>query len=118
MFHDTIKKAQADGRLTGACGQSKTPCWDCLRRAGLTPPYELRDKYPQLYPRTIMNGIRTWTQKAKKKGDPDVQVREAERGDPRGRPMPAGRIKQEKLNEQEAADKRHLRSAIANREVI
>ena len=118
MFRDTIKKAQAAGRLTGVCGGSERPCFDCLRRAGLTPPYELRDKYPRKYPHQIMNGIRTWTEKAKKKGDPDVQVREAERGDPLGRPMAAARAAREKFSEQGDADRRHLRSAIANREVI
>lgn len=126
MFHDRVRKAQEEGRLKGDCGKRRRPCYDCLRAAGLTPPYELRSNYPRLTHRgqpVVMDGVRTFTVKAKKKDEPDRQVKEAERGDPMGRPMPRHKPKAEKKGTKDeqkmaAAEGRHLRDAIANREAI
>lgn len=120
MFHDHVRHAQKTGKLKGDCGQRRRPCWDCLRAAGLTPPYEVRDNYPRLAHRgqpVVMDGIRMFTS-TDKKGN-DMQVPEAERGDYMGQPRPRHRPKSDKADTKiKTAERAHLRAAIANREAI
>lgn len=99
MFRDKVAAAQKAGRL-GNC-----TCWDCLRAIGMTPPYMVRDKYPRQYPHTIFN---------------DRDEEQYDHGDPMGQPRGNRRKakKEEQVTQAEAAERRALRAAVRNREVI
>jgi hypothetical protein len=105
MFNDKVREAQRAGRL-GHC-----TCWDCLRAAGMTPPYMVRDKYPRLYPRTIFN----------RRPDDELDGIEIPHGDPEGKPT-ANRKNQSRedkaVTKAQADERAQLRAAVRNREVI
>lgn len=49
-------KAQLSARIAKAFAEGKPQpcsCWDCLRRAGLTPPLSLRSHHPQRMPHRV-----------------------------------------------------------------
>lgn len=99
MFQDKIDKAKKRHPRLRTC-----TCWDCLRQCGLTPPFELRHKFPRRYPHTVFNDKH-----------PDIP-----RGDPNGKPTGFARAERKEKPETpaEATDKQHLRAAIRNREAI
>lgn len=96
MFHDKVQ-AKVDGGCT---------CWDCLRAVGLTPPFQLRHKYPRRYPHTVFNKL----QLLEDGTSPFT-------GDTGG--VPQAKVSREtKKSHQTAEEQAHLREAVRNREVI
>jgi hypothetical protein len=93
MPHPYQRKLEAHRSATG---NKQCECWDCLRAAGLTPKLADRGRFKQLYPALIYDV------------DPG--------GVPRGRKPGSG--SEVSGSTGSAEDQRHLRHAIANREVI
>lgn len=72
----------------------KCTCWECLRRDGLTPPQGMRTRFPGKYPYAVF----------------DKQIQ--------GEPVPTmARVSKDEKAES-TTEQRHLREAVANREVM
>lgn len=79
--------------LRETTGNRGCECWDCLRAAGVTPKLADRERFPQLYPFRIFKSDDEGVPRAAKKGGAKPEQATGE-------------------------ERRHLREAVANRDVI
>lgn len=91
-YYRTLEEARRRGRL------GKCTCWDCLRRAGITPDLSMRDKHPTLQGLVLAGDYQGIPTRVAKESTPEEASAEAKA--------------------QAREEKAHLREAVANREAI
>lgn len=106
MFMDTVEAYRRRGRIK--C-EKRDPCWDCLRAAGLTPPFTIRDRYARRSGSgkvVIFDG----TEEGFAIGDPGgIPRRRTEKSEAREEPAMKGGSEEART---------HIREAVRNREAI
>lgn len=86
-------------------------CFDCLREIGLTPPLGLRDRHQRISPSEICTGPGIDFPGTHIVGEQAKEVQRARR-------QREERERQKSMAPEPDDDKRHIREAIRNREVI